>query len=559
VNGSEEVLARLGGEIVQAMDEGLAVHDEDQQLVGWNAAAEAITGWTADDAARHFGIYLATGLVHLDHGRWIDLRRFRTVHEGREHTVTLFTDARERVAQGEASRRLDRLAIELATRDPLTRLPNRMAGHDRLKQALAAGGAAVLWVGLDRFKQLNDTLGSQAGDRVLQEVSARLAGRVEPDTTVARVGPDQFGVVVPGRVDRAGAVRTAHQLLNALTPRMEIEGHELRLSASIGVAVAPDDGDDAASLAQHADAAMHVAKRHGGGRVHVFDRTLVDEAADRVSLEQSLRRALERGELLLAYQPKVDARTRRIEGLEALVRWEHPELGMLSPARFLPLAEETGLIADIDRWALQAACDQVVAWRADGRRTLPVAVNVSAPSFQRGDLAALVADALDGCRLGPEALEIEVTESAVMADPSEAERTLRQLRDNGVRLSIDDFGTGYSSLNYLKRFPIHALKIDRAFVTDLTVGSPDAIAADEAIVRATVALARGLRLEVIAEGVEEVAQQDILLDLGCYLMQGYLYSPPLPSGDASVFLARGLEEADAVLPIDTSPARLGLR
>jgi diguanylate cyclase (GGDEF)-like protein/PAS domain S-box-containing protein len=416
----------------------------------------------------------------------------------------------------------------LASHDPLTGLFNRALLHDRLSQAAtcatrAARHVAVLFIDLDRFKNINDSLGHDAGDRVIVEVARRLSANVRQGDTVARLGGDEFVVVLAdiGHENEIAAI--AQKILDALFVPVVMDGQELSPVGSIGISVYPRDGDNATTLLANADAAMYRVKEMGCGNFQFYQPSMNTRALERLKLEAGLRRALERNEFVLHYQPQIDIPSGAIVGVEALLRWQPPGRAMVHPGDFIPIAEETGLIVPIGEWVLRTACAQQVAWTNAGLRDVRMAVNLSARQFKQQDLHRMVANVLIDTRCRADNLELEITESVVMDNPEAAAATLQQLTDMGVHLSIDDFGTGYSSLSYLKRFPIHSLKIDRSFVCDIPSDSNDA-----AIATAVIALAHSMKLTVIAEGVETIAQLDFLRERKCDAMQGFLCGRPLP-------------------------------
>lgn len=411
--------------------------------------------------------------------------------------------------------------------DALTGLANRNLLRDRLSQAISYAHRYghpiwVVFVDLDRFKFVNDTLGHQAGDLLLKAVSGRLQGAVRETDTISRMGGDEFVLILPERTDADLSTGIVKRIMDAVSQPLSIEGHEFFISTSIGVAVYPADGETPEELIKHADIAMYRAKETGRNNFQFYTPAMNERALERLRIEGDLRSALEREEFVLHYQPQVDLHTRQIVGAEALIRWQHPELGMVPPARFIGLAEDTGLIVPIGAWVIRTACMQNKAWQLSGLGHLRVSVNLSARQFAQLDLVESVAQALNEAQLEPEYLEIELTESLVMADVDRAIGILRELKALGVKLSIDDFGTGYSSLSYLKRFPIDVLKIDRSFVNDITV-DPD----DAAIVASIISLAHSLRLQVIAEGVETEAQLAYLREHHCDQIQGYFFSRPV--------------------------------
>ena len=442
--------------------------------------------------------------------------------------------------QGYLRARERRAAVEhieyLAHHDSLTALANRYSMESRLAQALATarridGQLAVMLIDMDRFKNINDTLGHHVGDQLLVEVARRLRAGVRESDIVARIGGDEFVVVLTGMEAAQDAMRVGAKILDALGQPYAVEGQLLHSTPSIGISVFPGDGNDVDTLLKHADTAMYHAKEHGRNNLRFFTADLTAAAAERMELERDLRAALAGGGLALHFQPQVSAETGRITGFEALARWRHPDRGWVPPALFIPIAEESGLIGRLGAWVIERACSELAAWRAAGIRDVRVAVNLSAHQLRSVNFVDEVRSTLQTYALGADDLEIEVTESAAMADPEQAIERLRALRDLGVQIAIDDFGTGYSSLAYLKQLPIHVLKIDRAFVRDIETDPNDA-----AICAATIALAKSLGLRVIAEGVETAAQRDYLARLGCDCLQGYLFGRPQPAEDCLALL-----------------------
>ncbi len=429
----------------------------------------------------------------------------------------------------------------LARVDPLTGLINRFMFGDRLQNAIArarrdGGLVSLMFLDLDEFKAVNDRFGHSTGDQLLQEVAGRLTESVRESDTVARIGGDEFTIVLEGaqRVEDAGHVAT--KILRALEVPYDIGGHELHITASIGIALYPIDGDDADALLRDADIAMYSAKSAGRNTYQYFTPELREQTSERLFLIDGLRRALELGgELDLLYQPYVDLATGRVLGVEALARWNHPDLGLVYPNRFVPVAEETDLIIPMGEWVLREACRQLKEWHQDGAPQISVSVNVSSRQLQRGNLIESVDVALESSGLSPEFLEIELTEGTLGSDTEMARRTLERLRTLGVKVSIDDFGTGYSSLSYLQQFPIDKLKIDKSFVSDVGPERTSALPA------AIIGLARSLGLDVIAEGVETTDQMRVLAELGCYKMQGFLFSRPLRPSDVRPFIAEAFK------------------
>ncbi|MGC2518536.1 MAG: EAL domain-containing protein [Burkholderiales bacterium] len=424
----------------------------------------------------------------------------------------------------------------LAQSDPLTGLPNRALLQDRLAQALMRAKRHGMMVGillfdLDRFKEINDSLGHSAGDTVLKEIGRRVSRALRDTDTVARLGGDEFCIIIEDCDSRDKVAFTAAKLQRLFDEPIPVEGREMFTEASIGLAVYPEDGDSIEDLLKHADIAMYAAKHEGGNAYRFYSKNLHAKSADEIGMVAALRRALDRNELVLYYQPRIEIKSGRPVGVEALLRWPHPELGMLSPLHFIRVAEETGLIVPIGEWVLKTACAEVKAWQQAGLPRLSVSVNLSARQFRDSGLAGKVAETLAATGLGPRFLELEITESVIMQQTDHTVSVLARLVDLGVRISIDDFGTGYSSLAYLKRFPVHMVKIDRAFVRDIDENRDDA-----AIVKAIITMARTLELGVIAEGVETREQLDYLAALGCQEYQGYYFSRPLPATELIALL-----------------------
>ena len=426
-----------------------------------------------------------------------------------------------------------------ANHDGLTGLPNRTLLADRIEQALRSARryrrqVAVLFVDLDQFKFINDSLGHDLGDRLLKIVAERLRGCVRSNDTVARQGGDDFVVVLSDLAGDEDAATVAQQIQLAVNRPLDIDEHELEVSCSIGISIYPKDGEDVRALLKNADVAMYRAKEQGRNNFKFYTGELNDKAVARMTMEKHLRRALEREEFLLHYQPQVDLRTGRITGMEALLRWQSPELGLVSPAGFIPLAEETGLIVPIGEWVMKTACAQNRAWQAAGLSPLTMAVNLSPRQFRQEGLAETVARILRETGLEPRYLELEIVESLIMHDVQSATLILKKLKELGVQLTMDDFGTGYSSLSYLKQFPFDKMKIDQSFVREIT-SDPDSAT----IVRTIIAMAHSLNLRAVAEGVETEGQLSYLRSHGCEEMQGFYFSRPVPSGAFEQLLREG--------------------
>jgi len=445
------------------------------------------------------------------------------------HFVWILADITERKQSEERMR-------HIAQHDALTGLPNRMALLMRLAQLLPEARRhgwkiAMMFIDLDRFKIINDTLGHQVGDELLREVACRLSSVVRETDFVARLGGDEFVIILPGIASVADAAIVAGKTIAALSSAIEANGHELHTSPSIGISIFPDDGPDGDTILKNADTAMYHAKAAGRNNFQFFAAEMNRITSERLSIEHKLRHAIARNELALCFQPQFNAGSATPTGVEALLRWHHPTEGVISPARFIPVAEETGIIVEIGEWVLATACREMKRWIDAGLKPMRIAVNVSARQLRRRDFCETVANVLTVSGLPAELLELEITESSVMENPQEAVQILQRLGGMGVTLAIDDFGTGYSSLAYLKLFPIDHLKIDRSFVADIETDLND-----RAIAFGTIALAHSLGLKVIAEGVETEDQLELLRTNGCDEVQGYLMSKPLYSSAAFTFL-----------------------
>ncbi len=552
----------LYAELFENSGEAILISDCDNHIVEINPMFTQMTGYVIDDIRGKDPKCLASGQTPREayqmlwaalaasghwqgemwdrrkdgsiYPKWTSISTLRNAQGEVNHYIASFTDISERKA---AEARIERLAHN----DVLTGLLNRYSLEGRLEQALLTARResrqlAVLFIDMDRFKLINDTLGHTMGDRLLQEVAARLRMGVRESDVVARQGGDEFVIGLTNLESSSAAFQIAEKLLQALSEPYRIVGQILHSSPSIGVAMFPDDADSVAGLLKNADAAMYAAKQGGRSRVHFFTASLMVAAEERLTLERELRLALQEGQLELHYQPQVSALDNRICGVEALVRWRHPERGLIPPLRFIPIAEETGLIVALGAWVLDEACRQVAVWQAAGIGDVQMAVNLSAHQLRMPGFAETVAATLLHHRIKGAALELEITESVAMEDPEAAIMQLKRLRDLDIQLAIDDFGTGYSSLAYLKKLPIQTLKLDRSFVEDIEHDANDA-----AISAATVALAHTLGLRVVAEGVETVAQRDFLAKgHGCDVLQGYLFGRPEPEAVVTEMLKRQL-------------------
>ena len=436
-------------------------------------------------------------------------------------------------------RRAEEKINYLAYFDALTNLPNQALFKTHLTRGLGLAKRhqrqlAVMFVSLDHFKKFNNTLGHAMGDRLLRGVAERLLKCVKQGDTVARFRSDEFSLLLTSINETEDAAAMARHIQEALKTPFNFDGHELYITASIGISLYPANGEESEILLKNASVALHWVKRQGGNNYQFYTADMNAKALKRLSLENNLRRALKREEFAVYYQPQVEIDTGRIVATEALVRWQHPELGLISPAEFIPLAEDTGLIVPLGEWVLRSACVQTKAWQETAFTPLRVAVNLSPRQFQQSDLVAVITRILTETGLEPTSVELELTESVIMENAENAVTTLRELQEMGIKISIDDFGSGYSSLGYLKRLPIDILKIDRSFVCDMTKHQKD-----EAIVMAIITLAHSLKLKVKAEGVETPEQLSSLRLLRCDEMQGYLFSKPLPVESFEQLLLEG--------------------
>ena len=555
----KESEAKFRGITVSAQD-AIVMLDEEARVMYWNPAAQKVFGYSKDEVLGRemFGLIVPerlrrmyaeemTGLRHgagsSAQGKALEssgLRKgdkefpaefsFSAVRiEGAWSTIAIIRDISER--------RAVKVIQHMARHDALTDLPNRLLFQDRLRQALAhirrsGEQLAVLFLDLDHFKDINDTLGHTAGDRLLKAVAARLQGCVRRSDTVSRLGGDEFAIIQTAVKDAEGSATLAQKVLDVLSAPFEVEGHEIHTGASIGITLVPhdcsspgcDDPQEPDQLLKRADMAMYRAKGEGRGVFRYYDSEMGDEVEKRIALVRDLRHAIERGELELHYQPEIDLLSGRVVAAEALLRWNHPERGSISPVEFIPIAEGSGLIVSIGEWVLRTAATQNRQWREAGLPAIRIAVNASAIQLRRPDYVESVARTLAEVGLEGEALEIEITESVLMQNVEANTETLGRLNELGMRISIDDFGTGYSSLSYLKRFPVDELKIDRSFIHGLAV---DADARN--IARAVIGMGHSLGMSVLAEGVETEEELEFLRREGCDKAQGFLFSKPVPA------------------------------
>lgn len=480
------------------------------------------------------------GRLRTKAGKTVDVEGTITCSFEDDHAGAIWVICRDITARKKAQEQL----YFMAHHDQLTSLPNRLFFADRLRQAQALAKrekhkCGILYLDLDRFKIINDTLGHAVGDILLQEVGRRLRNCVREVDTVARIGGDEFSIVLVNLVDAVDAEQVAGKILKALAKPVQAEEHELYITTSIGISIYPLHDDNPEALLKKADAAMYQAKAQGRNNYQVYDASMDLDAERRMTLENGLRRAIERDEFRIFYQPKINSQSNQITALEALIRWEHPELGTLSPAEFIALAEETGLIIPIGEWVLRRACQDNRQWQDLGLPKVRVAVNLSGYQLQTKNFVGAVKSVLEETGLAGEFLEFEITETVIMQNPEFAVGVLTKLREMGIHISIDDFGTGYSSLAHLKRFSVNTLKIDRTFVRDIEINSTD-----EAIANAIISMGNSLNLKVIAEGVETEGQFAMLRNKHCDEMQGYLFSKPVPVEAVAALLRDGLAKRD---------------
>jgi len=551
---------RLAATVYETSQEGMTVTDATGRIVSVNRAFSEITGYTESEvlgrnpsllkSGRHDSeFYRALWRAIRETGRWqgeiwnrrkngeiypewLSINAVCDDEDRVSHYVAAFSDI-TRVKESE-----ERLE-QLAHYDPLTGLPNRLLLQARLTHAIGRARreghrVGLLYLDLDRFKDINDSLGHPAGDELLMGIAGRLAPRIRAEDTLARQGGDEFVLLLERLDDPQGAAQLAQSILHLLADPFLIAGREVYISASIGISLFPDDAADATQLSRNADSALYQAKTGGRNTYRFYTEALTRAAEERLALEGDLRRALERGEFEVYYQPQVDTFDGRLVGVEALVRWNHPQQGLVSPARFIPVAEETGLIVPLGEWVLRSACVQAKAWLDAGLPPLNLAVNLASRQFREHDLAERVAAILAETGYPAGRLELEITESAIMEQGEEAIAMLRQLKGLGVSIAIDDFGTGYSSLAYLKRFPVDKLKVDRGFIRDIPEDQNDM-----EIAATIIAMAKNLRLKVLAEGVETEAQLAFLQVHGCETYQGYLFSRPVPAEELEALVRVG--------------------
>ncbi|HLN25783.1 MAG TPA: EAL domain-containing protein, partial [Patescibacteria group bacterium] len=560
-----EAQTRLAASVFHSIAEAVVITDADSRIISVNPAFTEITGFTSAEVLgktpkilksdrQEASFYAALWNDLLTLGQWqgemwnrhkngsafLAWQTIKSIigDDDSIRYVSVFSDISELHSKDEHIR-------HQAYHDALTDLPNRLLLEDRLGHAIEVGRrddrrVALMFLDLDRFKVVNDSLGHDVGDLLLKQVADRLRDLLRRSDTVARLGGDEFIVVLSDIGSPAEVAEVAEKIILTLVRPMTLKDHEVHVGASIGITIFPQDGDDVTAMMKGADTAMYQAKAAGRNTYRFFDASMNGQAIERLNLEAALRRALDYGEFELFYQPKVDLRSGRTLGAEALIRWHSPDRGLVAPGLFIPVAEETGLISRIGDWVLEEACRQLVIWRGRGMVPISIAVNVSGLQFLNPGFAAKVAGLLTGHGLDPALLEIELTESTVMSKPEQAIAQLKLLSDMGVAVSIDDFGTGYSSLSYLKRLPVNTIKIDRSFVHDVDRESENA-----AIVKAILGLGDALGMSIIAEGVETDGEARHLVSAGCPVVQGFKYAKPLPAAEFETWVAARTLPQDA--------------
>ena len=551
---------RLAATVFENTGEGLFVTDDQRRIIHVNPAFTALTGYAPEDVLGKTPRVLSSGRhppEFYDHmseilaktgkwqgeiwnrskngemfAEWLNIGAVRNDRDQITNYVAVFSDITSRKQDEE------RLSYQ-ANHDPLTRLPNRTLFQERLSRALtratrSQSKVALLFIDLDFFKQVNDTLGHLAGDILLQEVAERLTACVRQGDTVARLAGDEFTVILEDIAEAHDGAVVAHKILTAMATPFNLQGHEAHISSSIGVALYPGDAGDPQSLVKLADAAMYRAKHQGRNACRFHSETINAQAFERLALENALRHALDRQEFVLHYQPIFDRRTGKVAAVEALLRWQHPEIGLVMPNQFLPLAEETGLILPIGQLVLEAACRQGQAWIDQGFGNIRIGVNLSSRQFRAPELLETIAAALEASGLPPDALELDIPESCITDKSLDASGLFARIKAQGINIAIDDFGSGYSSFAFLRRLPVNALKIDQTFVRGM-VNEPE----DAEIITAIVAVARGLHMDVVAPGIETEAQMEALSKFDCDKVQGFLFAHPMVSAEMTQFLRDG--------------------
>jgi len=555
-----EAEAGLHAEVFRTVSEGITITDSNGTILSVNPAFCRITGYSEEEVIGKNPRFLSSGRHSPDfyqamwsklletgswsgevwnraksgeiYPEWLSITSVGGRRGAARRYVGVFLDI-------SALKRNEDALIHLAHHDALTGLPNRLLLVDRVEHAIdvarrEGGRVALMFLDLDRFKIVNDSLGHMAGDKLLRVVADRLRGTLRRSDTLARLGGDEFVVVVPNVPSTAELVGVTEKIVAALDSPVDLDGHTVTVGASIGVSIFPEDGQDCQTLMKNADTAMYRAKQNGRNTFCFYDSEMNTQALDRLWLEGALRRALVQGEFQLYYQPQIDLQTGAMTGVEALIRWNCPDRGIVAPGMFIPVAEESQLISRIGLWVLEEACRQLVRWQDGLLAGVKVAINVSGRQFLNRALADCVSDLLQQYGLDPSQIEIELTESTVMAEPERAIEQLQRLRQIGVHVSVDDFGTGYSSLGYLKRLPLNTIKVDRSFVHDIDNQRDNA-----AIVTAILGLADALNMSIIAEGVETEGEERHLRGAGSITAQGFRYARPMPADQLAAWVGNG--------------------
>ncbi|MBF0124826.1 MAG: EAL domain-containing protein [Magnetococcales bacterium] len=565
MNRDHRLDARLLQIVMEESQDGVMIVDRRGNIRQINQALSALTGYRASELkGRNIGRFLA----HIEDSSFFDDMMDRLWHSGfwqgdiawrnRQETtvpvrlrvsavlpyrgpVHLFVVQMVRTSISSLFRPDQQM--ESSSYDTLTGLPNRLLFEDRLSRSVTqarrhGNSLCVMFLDLDRFQMINESLGYAMGNKLLKAVAERLAQCLRTSDSVARIGADEFGLLLSDLDEGAGPIRNvsfvARKMYDALVEPVQLGSQEVAISATMGITLYPQDGNSVSELMKNASTALDHARRKGPNNYQFFSSEMTETARRRFELESSLRHATDRNELRLFYQPQIDLRTGELIGAEALVRWQHPHRGLISPLEFIPVAEETGLIVPIGNWVLRTACQQIASWRDQHITPVRIGVNISALQFKKQDLAALVEQLMLEWQIDPELLDLEITESAIVDDVERAVTMLRRINKLGIKLSIDDFGTGYSSLSQLRQFPFKTLKIDRSFVQNISTNN-----GDTAIVHAIIAMAHSLDQTVIVEGLETTEQLDVMRRLKCNEMQGFLFSAPVPAEVMTEMLRQG--------------------
>ncbi len=555
---------RLTAQVMERLNEGVVSLDADFRVTWLNPAFSKITGYSAEELISKIPPFMETMNENvemkselfqaLEDGKGWDGEFWDVAKDGRRYaahiSVSPMTSEDKKQVQQYAAvlsditkRKQDEERILYqANYDDITGLPNRVLFMDRLDQAIAntirsSRKLGLMFIDLDGFKLVNDTLGHDVGDEMLRETGTRLEECVRSGDTVARLGGDEFTVIMPNLVDARHITIVAQRVLNALSTPFHLGGQDSFISGSIGVTVFPDDGDNTKTLLKNADSAMYSAKEQGKANYQFYTSALNEEVQERLAIKNGLIKAVDRHEFDVFYQPKLNLQSGKIESVEALMRWNSPDLGQVSPVKFIPVLEESGMVVEVGEWVLRTACRQHLAWRDAGLKPIRVAVNLSARQLREPSFVNIVEDILKRTGVSPSSIEIEITESMLMSDSERAVVALSELHEAGIHISMDDFGTGYSSLSYLKKFPIDTIKIDRSFVSDITTSSDDA-----EIIRTIISMGKTLNRRIIAEGVETEEQLSMLRQYNCDEIQGFFLSRPLPANELTKFLKLYAEE-----------------